>query len=164
MSQNNVLALYVSRRGIAFAYFLDGHTLHDWGLKEIRGVDRQGSVLAVARSLLKQFHPRVLVCEQVGRDGSRRAPRICKLTRAVVSHAKRRGIPVQTYSRAAMRESFAATGTTKHEMSCRIAELYPALSHRIPRKRRAWDPESAVQALFDASALAVTFFARQGVL
>ena len=39
-------------------------------------------------------------------------------------------------------------------MAARLAEIYPALANRLPRKRKTWTPEEARMNIFDALGIA----------
>lgn len=156
------LALYVTRRGIAFTCFIHPRMLVDWGIKEIRGEKRHADTLHAAELLIEKFRPHILVIEGVGasRVASRRAPRINALYRAIARYGEQQQIEVIAYSRQDMKAVFATVGAaTKHELNGVVAQLLPVLSARQPRKRRSFDPEAPIQGLFDAAALGLTFFA-----
>lgn len=154
------LALYVTRRGIAFVLFTAPLLPHDWGTKEFCGRTARTDGMRVAKQLIERFRPDVIVIEDAYEQHSRRFPRIRTLYRAIARHAAHEGINVVSYSRKAIQDAFAVVGgSTKHEINCAIVRMIPALLARQPHKRRAWDAESAAQGLFDAVSLGLTFFA-----
>jgi Holliday junction resolvasome RuvABC endonuclease subunit len=155
-----VLALYVSRRGIAYVLFTAPLSPHDWGTKEICGMTKHADGVRIAKQLIERFRPDVVVIEDASKQSSRRSPRIRALYRAIARHAAQEKIYVASYSRKAIQEAFAIVGgSTKHDINCAIVRMIPALLARQPHKRRAWDAESLAQGLFDAVAVALTFFA-----
>lgn len=154
------LALYVTRRGIAFVLFTYPLEPHDWGTKEVRDKTANAHGMRAAKHLIERFRPDVLVIEDASEQHSRRFPRIRALYRAIARYAVHEGINVVSSSRKEIQDAFAvAGGSTKHEINCAIVRMVPALLARQPRKRRAWDAESTAQGLFDAAALGLTFFA-----
>ena len=53
-------------------------------------------------------------------------------------------------------KTFEPSGTTKHEIALAIAQAFPELTSRLPRKRRPWMSEDESMNVFDAVALALT--------
>lgn len=152
----SVLALFVSRHGLAFAFHLAPTELYDWGVKHTLGTDKNAEVLTHAKALVARFNPDVLVIENVH---ARRHERVKELARSMIRIIRRSAVPFFQYSRDDIR---AATGTkTKHELNHVLGDCIPALAHRIPAKLRAWETESAIQGVFDAVSLAVTHFIRE---
>ena len=95
-----VLAIYFQSPGFAFVLFQNRVNPIDWGAREIAGPDRAKRSLKHVGALLALHTPDVLVLQDTSRRGTRRAPRIQELNRQTLQLAKRRGIPVRTYSRA----------------------------------------------------------------
>lgn len=154
------LALYVTRRGIAFVLFTVPLNPHDWGTKEICSRTAHVGGMRAAKQLIERFRPDVIVIEDAYERHSRRFPRIRTLYRAIARHAAHERIDVVSYSRKEIQDTFAVVGgSTKHEINGAIVRMIPALLARQPHKRRAWDAESTAQGLFDAVSLGVTFFA-----
>ena len=157
-----VLALYITRRGIAFAFFSSEASLHDWGTKEVRGNNKHADCLRIAKQLIAIRKPDVLVIEDATATGSRRFPRIRRLYRAILQSAERQHIRVEAYSRAEIMESFSGVGgPTKHDIATVVAQRLPELARRLPPKRKPWESESAAQGLFDAASLGLVFFVRE---
>lgn len=162
-SSPRTLAMYVSRRGIAFALFIHPSMILDWGTREIRskGAAKHTDTLRIAKLLIDQLRPEVLVIEDVTERNCRRAPRIRRLYRAIAQHAERKKIDMDAYSRRDMKEVFRAVGASnKHELNCAVVHILPALETIQPPMRKFYDPEAAVQGIFDAAALGITFFAQ----
>ncbi len=155
------LALYVTRRGVAFACFVHPRMLLDWGTKEVPGSERKHArALLAARQLIEKFQPHVLVIENTTDRHSKRPARIGALNRAIAKYGEKQGIDVSAYSRQDIKDVFAeADASTKHEINGIISQVLPVLATRQPRKRRAYDQEPWGQGIFDAASLGVTFFA-----
>lgn len=153
------LALYVTRRGIAFVLFTSPLEPHDWGTKEVCGRTAHADGMRVAKQLIERFRPDVIVIEDTSEQHSRRFPRIRVLYRAIARYAAEKQIDVVSHSRKEIQDAFAVVGgSTKHDMNCAIVRMIPAFQARQPHKRRAWDTESTAQGLFDAVSLGLTFF------
>lgn len=156
------LALYPFTRGFAFVLFVGPGMPHDWGIKEIRGDNRNGITLQEIRKLVSTYAPETIVIEDPRTRGSRRHLRIRALYRMIVHLAITSGIDVARYTHAEVWETFSSVGArTKFEIAQAIATQIPAFAHRLPRKRKIWMSEDPRQSLFDAAALGITHLSRQ---
>jgi hypothetical protein len=89
-----------------------------------------------------------------------RADRIKMLCRNMQHLAACQGIETRVYEKSTIRSCFASTGAyTRYEIALAISQRIDAFSHRLPRKRRSWMHGDPRQSLFDAAALALTYFA-----
>jgi hypothetical protein len=153
-----VLGLAPTTRGVGFVVFEDIDSPVDWGVKEVRQQKNKGA-LAWAEELFLRYQPAVLVVEDCQAPGSRREPRICKLLDAIVEKARRRRITVHCYSRATVIQMFKARGAhNKDDIAAAIVELIPELGQELPRRRRIWESEHYTMAVFEAAALAMTYY------
>lgn len=160
-----ILALYPNARGFAFALFESALSIADWGVKEVRGLRKNAQALAKAEALFARYAPRVLVIQDMAAGGTRRARRIRALNAAIAELAMSAGMRVVMYSRADVLHAFVEFGAnTKQGVAQVIAEHVPALSRYVPPPRRPWQSEDARMGLFDAAALALTFFQLGGSL
>lgn len=154
-----VLALYPNARGFAFALFESALSIADWGVKEVRGLRKNAQALAKAEALFAQYAPSVLVMQDMAAEGARRARRIRALNDAMAEAAMSVGMRIATYSRVDVLDAFVEFGvTTKQGVAQVIAEHVPTLARYVPPPRRPWQSEDARMGLFDAAALALTFF------
>jgi hypothetical protein len=158
-----VLAVYPSTRGLSFVLFEGFLSPVDWGVHEARGLNKNAQCLKSISKLFIQHTPDVLVIQDMSATGTRRAWRIESLNRAICDLAEMYGTPVCAYSRVQVRECFARLGfTTKHDIAGTIAKHIPALDRYMPPVRKPWMSEDARMGLFDAAALAWTFFHTNG--
>ncbi len=158
-----VLAVVPNTRGIAFAYFEGALSPVDWGMKDLRGSDKNGRSLAAVRDLIEQLQPDVLILEEYSAARIRRAARAARLQRMIESHAAVQAIEVTRYTRANIRATFSPFGaTTRYEIAELIAGQVLALSFRLPPVRKLWMSEDHRMALFDAAALVFTHFKERG--
>lgn len=159
--QNLVLAVYPFSRGFAFVLFEGPESPFDWGVKEVKGPNKNARTLAEIRHLLDRYRPEVLVIEDTSGKESRRTSRIRKLYRALAHLAQAEYVDLCRFSPANVKACFASVGaSTKYEIAKAIATQIPAFAHRLPRLRRVWMSEDPRQSLFDAAALGLTYFAR----
>jgi len=56
----------------------------------------------------------------------------------------------------------AGRAVTKHQIATLVAEHFPEIGYRLPPARKAWMPEDARFAIFDAVAFALTYYYLQG--
>jgi Holliday junction resolvasome RuvABC endonuclease subunit len=153
------MSLYVNSRGFAFALFEGTLSPYDWGVFEIRGANKDRSIMDKVTSLLRRYVPDVLVMQDMGPEGTRRANRIALLNSALGSVAQELGVPIFAYSRADVYSAFRSMGfANKQMLAVLIARHIPAFERHVPPPRKPWMSEDARMGLFDAAALALVFF------
>jgi hypothetical protein len=108
------------------------------------------------RELLTFYRPDVVVLEDYEGHGSRRARRIEILINLITAHAHGEGMRTVSFSRADMRACFGQT--SKREIAEAIVREFPELEPRLPPVRKIWMSEDRRMNIFDAVALAITFF------
>ncbi len=156
-----VLAIAPCVQGIGFVVFNGPRLPIDWGVKWTRDSKNAKGVANIA-ALIERYQPDMVVFEDYRGEGSRRAKRIEDLLDDIAALTERRKIPSTRYSRGRIRRHFAADGaTTKFQIATAIADAIPELAPRLPAERKIWLPEHANMSLFDATALALTYFADQ---
>jgi hypothetical protein len=154
-----VLSLYLNSRGLSFILFEGTLSPYDWGIFESRGVMKDRQVLDKVNRLFDRYFPDVLVMQDMGPGGTRRASRLEALNGAIGIVARQRGVPVFAYSRAEVYSAFASQGfTNKQTLAGLIAKHIPAFERLIPPPRKPWMSEDARMGLFDAAALAALLF------
>src|SRR6266853_1293987 len=153
-----VLAVSASPRGFSFVVFQGPEHPFDWGVKEIRGSQKNALTLLGIKKLIRQYQPKAIVIEETG-PGSRRGARIRVLYRLLVKIAHREQITVVRYTRAQVCATFEAEKVrTRPEIAKAIATRIPAFAPRLPPLRKIWMSEDPRQTLFDAAALGLTYF------
>lgn len=153
-----VLAIYPNSRGYAFAAFESPLAPFDWGVKEVRGASRNKRCLNAMQLMLDRLTPGVIVLQDTSAQGTKRAARIKNLNLNIAKRAAERNIPVVAYSRVHMRQTFGDPAMTKESIARAIVEHVPAFERYLPPARKPWMSEDARMGLFDAAALAITFF------
>lgn len=151
-----VLAAFPSAKGFGYAVFDGQKSLIDWGVKGVHGAQKNRESLQKMRELLTFYRPDVVVLEDYEGHGSRRARRIEILINLFAAHARGEGIRTSSYSRAEVRACFGLTA--KREIAEAIVREFPELEPRLPPIRRIWMSEDRRMNIFDAVALAITFF------
>jgi hypothetical protein len=155
-----VLAIVPTHRGFAYTFFEAPLSPIDWGLKHVRGKDKNARSLEVIAQLCRSLRPDTIVIEDCPPGSCRRSPRVRRLFALIVTHAAAENLTLARYSRHTIRTTFSDAGAiTRYEIAQAIASYIPALTHRMPRVRRLWQSEDIRFALFDAAALVLTHYA-----
>ena len=153
-----VLAINPSTRGFGFALFERRHDLIDWGMRKITPRKATRTLLKV-NMLFQLYQPGVVVIEDYNGEGSRRSQRVQELIDSIVALAQEKGVKTAHFSRASVRACFDPEGAqSKDEIALVLVKQFPELEPRLPKKRKPWQSEDANMVIFDAVALAVTYF------
>ena len=157
--EKRVLAIDPSTRGFGFAVLEGPERLIDWGVKEARD-NKRVKCLEQIEKLMEHYQPDSIVVEDAEAKGSRRCRRVRELISAILKLTSTRGIKSRSFSRRAVRKAFSQHGaSTKHEIATAIADRFPdELGPRLPPLRKPWMTEDHRMSIFDATALALTFF------
>jgi hypothetical protein len=154
-----VLAIYLTRRGLSFVLFEGSLSPLDWGSSRRYGPEKNDHCLKIAGALFRRYHPDVLVLQDTSWTGTQRSQRIMNLNAALFELAERQGLPVCAFSRDGVRTVFGYLGSpTKRAIAEVIAKHIPAFEPYLPPERKPWMEEDARMGIFDAAALALTFF------
>lgn len=155
-----VLALQPSSRGLAYVLFEGPQSLVMWEVKEARGRKRLSRSYEIVGALITSYEPEVIVIEDVLGSTDRQLIRRKRLQRMITSYAEGRGVDVYAYTRKDIRACFLGTGAvTRREIAHVIAGRIHAFS-RLPPERKLWKSEHRRMYLYDACALAQTYFSR----
>jgi LmbE family N-acetylglucosaminyl deacetylase len=156
-----VLAFYPNTRGFAFVLFEGPFAPVDWGLVRLRGAEKNRTGVARLAELLSRQRPDVVLLEDMFDGNSRRHDRIRDLNAAAQEAASRAGIECIHYSQKQVHAQFVELGAPKrYARAAFIARRIPEFQRLrlLPPPRKVWNSESARMAIFDAAALAITFF------
>lgn len=150
-----VISIHPSPRGFGFSVFDTPKNLLDWGYSDIR-VNKKERTLKKLKVLIELYQPKVLVVEDTTDDSSRRTKRIKKLITAITTTALKYNVAVHHYSPEQMSSVFDSKNKDIRAKS--ITEVLPELAPLLPPKRRIWDSQHRQMQVFDAVALALTYF------
>ena len=154
-----VLAVDPGTRGFGYAVFEGPTRLVDWGTRDIRH-NKGAMTLTRLELLLRQFEPDILVMQDCGHVSSRRNPRITFLIERMRRTARSLGIEARALPLALVYRHFAKVpARNKHEIATALAQCFPGLALRLPPKRKPWQSEDSRMSIFDAAALALTYYA-----
>jgi hypothetical protein len=152
-----VLAVSPSPRGFAFVIFYKPDCPIDWGIKEIRGADKNDRILEAMQKLIDEYRPSVLVMEDAthSRRGTRIRTLLARLEKLVVQNKA----TVRQLTKAEIRFAFRDEHVqTKLDIAKAVAARLPAFQPRLPGERKIWMSEDPRQSLFDAVALGVAYY------
>ena len=156
---SRVLALHATTRGFAYCIFDGPGHLIDWGIKHVRAGQKNQNCLVIIQHLLSRFDPHTVVIEDLGEIGGRRSLRVRHLYCDIEKLADRANLNMYCYPWQMVFSVFSSgQPKTRHDLAVMIAEMLPAISKRLPPKRKAWLPMDPRQALFDAAALGLTCY------
>ena len=154
-----ITAIYLNSRGFGFALFEGPIAPLDWGTVEIRGKEKREKLLARVDAVFARHRPDVVVLQDTSERGTHRPHRIRRLNETIAVRAEGHGFPVRFFSRNDVRRCFAYLQTvSKDTIAAAIAKHIPALERFLPPPRKLWKSEDARMGIFDAAALATTFF------
>jgi Holliday junction resolvasome RuvABC endonuclease subunit len=160
--RGQVLAIQPTSRGFGWALFESPLSVIDWGTMTAKP-SRPGRLLNRLERLINRYEPSILVIRDLGNNASKRTPSVARLTARIVMLAETNGIYVAQYDREAIKMCFRHLGApTRYEIAQFIALHVEALRHRLPRKAAIWAGESQAMSIFDAAALALTYFTMHG--
>lgn len=157
------LAICPFYRGFAFVAFESPLSPIDWGIKVIEGPHKVARSLEIAKRLIDRLEPATLVLESTADPQYRRGKRVRRLQTLIAHHAKWRSIELHMFARYQIGDSFKPTGAvTRYEIAQAVASQIEALRHRMPPPRKKWKSEDTRMRLFNAAALALTFYCQTG--
>ena len=160
MDDKRVLAIDPASRGFGFAVLEGPHALIDWGVRDARQNKAPGTLRRI-EGLFRLYEPDALVVEDCSHRSSRRRERVQHLIENILDLARQERIKVLRMPISTVRRFFSETGAaTKHQIATALAERFPELARRLPRKRRPWESERYAMSVFDATALGVVSFDR----
>ena len=161
MTPPNVLvaAIYLNSRGFGFVVLEGPNLPRDWSVIEARGGDKRERIEHRVGSLINRYRPDIVVLQNTSRTGTHRSHHIRRLNVVIARRVGQYGVPIEFISRDEVRQQFGSLGaTTKDAIAAVIARQIPAIERLLPLPRKPWKSEDAKMGIFDAAALALTFY------
>jgi len=153
-----VLAIDPASRGLGYALFEGPDSLIDWGFRNIRRQQKDVQSVAFVKTLLSRYKPDVLVIESFdAMNHAHRSVRVLALLNAFASVAGKSGVRCERISRHAVRAAVFASN--KYAIARKLALRFPETKRWCPPPRKLWLSEDSRINIFDALALACTYFA-----
>lgn len=155
-----ILAIDPASRGFGFAVLEGPERLIDWGGRDTRR-NKRPQTLRKVEELVQFYKPDAIVVEDCRHRSSRRHKRVQHLIEDILDLARQKKIKVRPIPISTVHRFFSETGAaTKHQIATALAERFPELAGRLPRKRRPWESENHSMSVFDAAALGLVSFHR----
>ncbi|SRR6266702_1581455 len=154
-----IVALEIRRSCIGYAVLQGPRQLLDWGTTSPSPLSNaperaRNRVLFI----LKLLAPAAVVVRKSRADASQSV--ILRIVRAEVS---RRSIPIVILRQDQIRQALNIIRSgNKDETAELLTRIFPELLFKLPRKRRAWQSEPHAMLAFDAVAVGLAFWLRQG--
>ena len=155
-----VLAVRPTTRGFGWVVFEGADRLIDWGIAYVNPINNPRCLVRLS-TLMERYPPDIILLERLGERGARRSMRVQQLTVSMEKLALERGCKVRMFSRNDVRQAFAeASAWNKDQIAREIVLKHRELAAWLPPLRKIWMSEDHRMAIFDAAALAHTFFHR----
>lgn len=157
-SRPRVLSIDPWHRGFGFVV-LEGPTDPvDWGVKFSRN-DHINRGLMNVQMLVTLYKPKVVLLETQSSESRRRSVRLQNFCERIRDLAAVYGIKAIGVRKDDVTAFFAKYGSTKQEVALAVVQKLPQFSRLYPRRRKPWAGEDHRMQIFDAAALALTFYA-----
>jgi hypothetical protein len=156
---NFVMSLFPFARGIAYVVFEGPNSPVDWGICDPHGDRKKHHAIRIIAALVDRYSPDVLILRD--RAGIRPGQnwRHAKLVETLKEIADREGISITRFSRDQVRQSFSSLESpTRYAIVQAIAKQVPIFETYVPPVRKIWKAEDRRMGMFDAAALALTFY------
>ena len=155
-----VLAIQPTTQGFGYVVCEGPQRLIEWGTKTVDRTQKNPDSIRKALALVDWHKPDTLVFENTTHASARRSKRVERLLYIVAKKVPAHGAAAGRYSRADVKRAFAKVNAeTKHEISFSFFFFFPELKQQLPQKRKPWESESPQMSVFDAAALAITYYA-----
>jgi hypothetical protein len=159
-----LLALEVRASRVGFAVFEGPTRLLDWGVRSFEKGNKTLKSSASDRiATLLAFHrPFAIVLRaRTCNSGSQRRA-LAMITNSIRVEAKRHSTKIIVLTHRQVQSCFAPDGQiTKHDIAVILAKRFEELSWKLPLRRKSYQSEAPVMAVFDAVATGIAFFERQ---
>jgi hypothetical protein len=157
-----VMSVFPYVRGIAYVVFEGPNSPVDWGICDPHGDHKKHRAIQIIAARIERYSPDILIFRNRAGIRPARNWRHAALMEALEKLAKRKGISIARYSRDEVRQSFASLGSsTRYAIVQTIAKQVPIFETYMPPIRKIWKAEDRRMGMFDAAALALTFYRTQ---
>jgi len=158
-----VMSIYPNCHGFAYVVFT-GAALFDWGMSDAHGRSKNKICLRRLSRLLDRYEPDVLVLREASFLIAPRDRRIAAFIETIEELASTKPVTTVQVSREQVRNSFRyLMSPTRLAIVEAITKRMPELQSFVPPIRKIWESEDRRMGLFDAVALALTFFDSESV-
>jgi hypothetical protein len=159
-----ILAIDLRPQRFGYGVFEGSKRLLDWGANACPPGGEAGATVAARRVgvLIKLFHPSAIVVRKDHRRKALNGPGVEPILKSLRREAGARSIPLHLMGSDDISRAFRLfRATTKYEMSVALTGIFPELVWKLPHKRKTWEPEPHVMAVFGAVALGFAYLERR---
>lgn len=158
------LAVHPCTFGFGWVLFENPQTPVAWAIVRQRA-GHERKLLNSFKRLIARYEPATVVLEAFHEGESLRRPRIRRLCNDMLTATRAAKIDTRIFDRDMIRHAFAKFGAqTRGEIARVIAQRIDSFGHRLPTSREVWNTLDPRQCLFDAAAVALTYFVQMGEL
>jgi hypothetical protein len=158
-----LLALEVRASRIGFAVFEGPTRLLDWGVRSFETGNKTLKSSAADRiATLLAFHrPFAIVLRSRTYNSASQRRVFATIAGSIRAEAKRYSSKLIVLAPRQVQSCFSPTGqVTKHDIAVTLAKRFEELSWKLPQRRKSYQSEAPVMAVFDAVANGIAFFER----
>lgn len=160
-----IVAIAIRSQRLGLAVLEDSLGLMDWRTLhyESNHTERIQAAKQKLTSLFALYMPSVIVVERSRLSKALNAPNVEAIARFLRRESRLRTIPMLIMRRKDVRDTFRnSQGGSKDAIAAELTQMFPELLSKLPPRRRIWHGEHPTMPLFDAVALAVAYWDRQG--
>lgn len=150
-----LLALEIRARRLGFAVFEAPTRLLDWGVRSFgeQGAEVRSTVADRISTLLAFHKPFAVVVRARKYHSAVQNKRFAAILTAIRAETRRYTTKFYVLTASQVRARFALNGqATKHDIATGLAKQFEELSWRLPQRRKSYQSEAPVMAVFDAVA------------
>jgi hypothetical protein len=161
-----VLAFEPRRSRFGYALFGGPKRLLDWGASVLPTQLLDHDMLTSAHwrvlAVFQRCTPTVVVVDRPRRMRTNLEETGGPVFKSVLHEAERLRVPVHVLNREEIRAAFSIfRARSKEQIALALAGIFPELTHRLPLKRKKWQPERRGMIVFDAVAVGLAYWLRQ---
>ena len=159
-----LLALEVRASRAGFAVFEGPTRLLDWGVRSFEKGNKTLKSSASDRiATLLAFHrPFAIVLRSRTYNSALQRRAFAMIASSIRAEAKRHSTKLIVLTPRQVQCCFVPNGRiTKHDIAVILAKRFEELSWKLPQRRKSFQSEAPVMAVFDAIATGIAFFERQ---
>ncbi|MEM7206500.1 MAG: hypothetical protein AAF434_01625 [Pseudomonadota bacterium] len=152
------LSIHFSAYGFGYAIFENVTKPIDWRLVRLK-YPKKRMALDRVRELIEFYQPSFVLIDTPKSKRRPKSRQVKQLIKEIECLATTYNIPTLCFSPGDIERVFGAFGAhTKYERAKQIAQWLPSVSPRLPKARQWWIREDYRLGIFEAIALAITFY------